>query len=335
MSGADGSIARPFPNITGALAFSAAQGPTQADPVVLYLSPGTWTEPAPIELVSNVYLLGRPPQSTTIASVMSWTAGVGVNANQLGVPEQLVLAGITYTGAPGSLEFDTSAKPPAATALLALYDFVTSRPTIFTLRATSVEPEVEISGLSIFTGEIQLEDGPMVAFNAQFLGGMRTFANSVLFCDSCILDGGVFGFGFSVWVWENVRLESSAVMFITTFTSLEAHGSSLAGSIELSNNGVLADIRSSYYVQANLVPSVVGNINRSLWATTVISNTTSPSTIVPLTPPYLTADYVVTMTQRAGTPTPVVVTSQTTAAFSFFDPTIAGGNTFDVLLSQV
>jgi hypothetical protein len=100
----------------------------------------------------------------------------------------------------------------------------------------------------------------------------------------------------------------------------------------------------SYFVQVALDPASPGAIDRTVWILTNVTSvsnrghaTPQPTTVL-LLPSYSTNQYVVSLTQVVSTPPrfndfgPIVVGSKIDNAFQFYDLSLNGTHTFDVMV---
>lgn len=327
--GADGSIDDPFPTIQEALTFANTQGPTTEDPVVLYLSPGTWSES--FVLISNVHLIGTPPKSTIIDGALAWFPGFLENAAQVNRTERIVLAGLTITT---NLVLGQVAKTDLSAATEAVLMDVDIELLSMVGRGAPSVDQVQIAGASIIHEEMDVADcQPVLVFNTRFDEGVLVAGDSQVVLDSVrIMSGLVMATDTSSLSLYNSRVEDATSMVADDLGIVFASTSAIEGSITVPVlGGAFIDIRSSFYIQPNLVGA--GAVARSFWRTEVFSSLLGTNTVL-LQPPYLNNLYVVTMTAvGSSTPVSLLVTTKTTSSFDFVDP--IGGNRYAVLVSLV
>jgi hypothetical protein len=322
VSGADGSIAKPYRTIALANVAAFVLGPTASDPVVLRLSPGLWNEV--VTLVSNVYVTGDP-QAVTLTEAVVWDLSVGINSVFLNAGETMMLSGLVLSGT--FTVSNLANKVTHVPSTLSVYDVefqdtatLTSRPDGrgFPLRAT-------FSGESVLIhAPFNMTNGQLTALTTQFLSDVTFAAGASVTIVSSIMTRGRWTVDES-----SVSLVGTSVIgerFVFSGASaVTAYASNFFvpnGTIEA---GSTFDARTSLISPSENTIFGPGGFDRSTVVLQPVYTGTTTQ-VVPISPPFISStSYTVSFMQYATTPTatPFLVSARTPSGFQLYTP---GGN---------
>lgn len=316
----DADAARYFTDPSLALAAAAALTPQATNPVVILFYPGFY--PQPLTLVSNVHLFGYSLRGTELSGALTWAAGVGVNVPQIGASERIYSSRIRFTG---PLTINTTAKT-ASTATFDARDCDIRGNVAWTGRGASNDFFQTWDG--VHGGTTWTFDGVVCSFDA---GCTLAATINVTNSPSGANFKSLFAFGPVNFIDTQGSTMLGALMLaavnVDADSSLQAYGSAIQGVLTVQLGGS-ADIRNSEYMSAaNLAGA--GAIDRTLWRTS-IDPTVAGVNVITLSPPYLDSNYQVCVTQKNGTPAPVLVQNRQANQFELVDA--AGGNAFELCI---
>lgn len=314
-----------FTTIKAALDFAATMTPipTRANPVVVVIFPGTYTDD--LELVSNVHLSCHARRDVVVTGAVTWTIGAGINARVAALGEEVDVTQIRFEG---TISIDSTGKPETGqgcaldargcdfrgditvSSRVDRLDHFQSWTTTLLCNATFRNTIVNLSsGTYGDTGKmITMTGGADADIDGDQMFGSFSLADTSV----CTLQA----------------VEINAAIAIGSGCALDVVGSVLkpASTLAVAAGGV-ADVRCSDW-QDNVQFSGPGTIDRSIWTFTVGPTAAGANAIV-VDPPYPDALYNVALELTAAGAYPPI-TGKTGAGFTLTDP--VGGNTYHVTL---
>ena len=306
-----------FTSIALAYAASVALTPTADNPVEILVYPGTYTDP--IDVVSNVHLIGTDQQRAVIVTgAVTWTPGDGVNLSQTNDNENLGVAFITFTQPwtiDSTLKVAGSSGPVFRGVILA---------------GITYNGQVALDTSIIFASVMQ---PGVYTFND--IGQMNFYASRTR---AMTLSGGTsFNMAGGVSL-GTITVNNTGFGFITGEAILAPVNVGMGSSVVISGGvldapltvavGGAADVRmTNVNSDANLVPGG-GTINRTTWIGTAGPTVANVALVVTLTPPFPDALYNVHLQlNAAGDASGVFVTNKQPGQFTIVSP--VSDNTFD------
>lgn len=324
-----------FTTITLAQAQASTMTPTPANPVVVTIHSGTYTEN--VTLVSNVHMIGAAQAAVLIAGNITWTPGAGVNVGQIGQAEQINLNGIAHSSGSFSLTYDSSAKTAGTSSLMfcsnTTFGFVTvtGRGSTNTGDNYYMFNGILLSNGSTFTNM----QGSSQSIGVEFIGTRvrgSTFAGNTV---ARLIGGEHLAGACALTGTANVTCTSLTMRAWTVASgcTLTAPGCNLTAAQTISvASGGTADLRNvTLGVAANIVGP--GTINRTVWNGTT-GTTVSGANTITFTIPYPDAVYNVTWSLVSG-PGNAAMTYGTKLGASFVLTDSVGGNVWDYTVHHI
>lgn len=323
--GFDASICFTDPQSAMNAAAALSPPPDVNNPAVIIFYPGTYS--TPVVLVSNVHLFGHNTRGCALTGAITWTPGAGVNASQAGLFERVYCARM---GLSGAINIDCTGKASMGVG------------TTFDTRDVDITGSVTALGRALSGGADDFQTWDCINSSGAWLfdGMVPLFNAGTQIGGSLAIHNGAFGAAFNAAVvFAPVSLVNTPgtsgqgnkfnVVNVDATSVFGPHPGSKVGLVTVASGGS-ADLRGvEYFANSNLAGA--GAIDRSVWRTT-FGATAAGNNTVPIAPPYIDANYNVSLTLTAGPGGVIKVTSKAADHFVLNDA--AGGNTFDVTLSK-
>jgi hypothetical protein len=289
--------------------------PTAANPMCVIVSPGTY--PGAVDLVSNVHLVGSSQQrAVVISGAVQWTPGIGINAPQFAVQENLNLAFLTFLG---TFLMDAALAPKAG--------------------AQPVGRGLIFAGGFTFNGPA----AGVLWVACVFVSAGQSFNNVSTTCTACVINAtwsltGTSSMRFSGGTIGVIPvLTGTAVLQVSVPTlpgatvgvgcSLDAPGTKVTAPI----TGLGAvDVRGANYNSNANLTGITGTCRRSNWTGSVV--TVLGPNLITLLPAYTANTYVVNFEPAVGFAA-LTVTAKLAGSFTLNDP--VGGQTFNYSIDDV
>ena len=330
-----------FTTISAALTQAATMTPTSANPIVIVVGPGTYTED--LTLVSNVHVSCGIEQSVLLVGNITWTPGSGVNAAQINTAQTVALTHLQY--AANSLTYTST-----GTGNCQLYQIncvsggmaCTGRGTIpngidnsfnyncLFAKGTSTYTWTNMTGASSATAS---QSVGVEIVGCRFVG--LTFAGNTI----ARISGSdqLFKSGSAIVLTDTAAVYCFGLGINNNVTVASGCSFTAPGCVFAATNAVLtvasggtADVRgSNYNVLTNLAGA--GTINRTTWNGTTGSTSIGANTIT-ISPPFPDANYNVSFSQVSGTPT--IPTYDTKAGGSFVLHDATGTDVYDYTITH-
>jgi hypothetical protein len=315
-----------FTTIAAALAQAATMTPTDADPILISIYPGIYSDA--LALVSNVHLFGFTKRCVQITGAVTWTPGTGVNAPQNGNDEYLNLEFLQFLA---PITIDSTTKNGAFQSRLRCLDIDIADGIACSSRISNVD------NVAILDSKIATPTGgpSLASFDntvANLLNG--TYTTIALTGTATIeIDGNQIFDAVTIDTNTSNRIGAAQIfgtVGISGTAQVDFTGSWFApGAVLTVAAGCKADVRMAEY-NGNTNLAGAGKIDRTVWRTS-FGPTGAGNNIVPISPPLWDANYGVSIELTAAGAYPPV-SAKTNASFTINDP--VGGNTYNFTITK-